>query len=306
VAINVMTWVWGSSRSKLSARLVLLAIADYANGEDGDGAWPGIKTLATKANISVTAVHAALKTLVELGELEIIYGGGKRTPNGPTNAYRVIMRTYPSSTSPDITDGDDPRSGTPTESVPRADSAPVPDQHGYGFGTPAVSAPLPNWAEGVPISADGVPNPGRGGTDSVPRTVLKPPTEPSVNRPGSPPADGPPDSSPHSPAETPPAHAGTVVSAYVDGAIAAQQPEPTASLKARVGKQARAMLAEGTPIGRLTTAAWRMGAAGWNDLGVQVQRDAATANGNGQRPGGGGRQYQNDTPSPTSVEEMLA
>jgi hypothetical protein len=66
------------------------------------------------------------------------------------------------------------------------------------------------------------------------------------------------------------------------------------------------MLAEGTPIGRLTTAAWRMGAAGWNDLGVQVQRDAATANGNGQRPGGGGRQYQNDTPSPTSVEEMLA
>lgn len=42
------------------------------------------------------------------------------------------------------------------------------------------------------------------------------------------------------------------------------------------------MLAEGTPIGRLTTAAWRMGAAGWNDLGVQVQRDAATVNGNGQ------------------------
>lgn len=66
------------------------------------------------------------------------------------------------------------------------------------------------------------------------------------------------------------------VEAYVRGAAAAGQPEPAPSLRSRVGKQAAAMAAR-TPVDVLLTAAEHMGAAGWHDLAVQVQRDAATS-----------------------------
>ena len=74
---------------------------------------------------------------------------------------------------------------------------------------------------------------------------------------------------------------GTVVAAYVDGARESGQPDPAASLRARVGKQARQLLAEGYDIGVLIAAAKHMGAGEWNDLAVQVRKDAAASNGPG-------------------------
>ena len=82
-------------------------------------------------------------------------------------------------------------------------------------------------------------------------------------------------------ASPPDANPGTVVGAYVDGARDAGQPDPAASLRARVGKQARQLLAEGYDIAALITAAKRMGAGEWNDLAVQVRKDAAASNGQG-------------------------
>ena len=84
-----------------------------------------------------------------------------------------------------------------------------------------------------------------------------------------------------------------IVAAYVDGAKAAGQPVPSASLKARVGRQARELLREHTPSDVLVRAADHMGRVGWNDLAVQVQRDAAAANGNS--PAGGHQTYRNPT-----------
>lgn len=75
------------------------------------------------------------------------------------------------------------------------------------------------------------------------------------------------------------AHIGTVVAAYVDGATGAGQPAPASSLRARVGKQARQLLADGYSIEALMAAAQHMGAGEWNDLAVQVRKDAAAANG---------------------------
>lgn len=78
------------------------------------------------------------------------------------------------------------------------------------------------------------------------------------------------------------ANVGTVVAAFVDGATGAGLQAPAASIRARVGKQARQLLAEGLPIGKLTDSARRMGAGEWNDLAVQVRKDDAAVN--GKRP----------------------
>lgn len=78
-------------------------------------------------------------------------------------------------------------------------------------------------------------------------------------------------------------NAGEVVAAYVDGALAATLPRPDESLRKRVGKQAGEIMARGTAtFDALLTAAWNMGAIGWNDLAVQLQRDAAAAKGSGE------------------------
>lgn len=74
---------------------------------------------------------------------------------------------------------------------------------------------------------------------------------------------------------------GDVVAAYVDGARSGGQPDPASSLRARVGKQARQLLAEGIEASTLIDSARSMGRGQWNDLAVQVRKDAAERNGNG-------------------------
>jgi hypothetical protein len=92
-------------------------------------------------------------------------------------------------------------------------------------------------------------------------------------------------------------HAGDVVAAFVSGAVNAGQPEPATSLRARVGKQARQMLAEGYDAETLINSARNMGAGEWNDLAVQVRKDAAAATGGTSKPGGH-QPYRNpDDPS---------
>lgn len=75
---------------------------------------------------------------------------------------------------------------------------------------------------------------------------------------------------------------GDVVAAYMDGARGGGQPAPAASLRARVGRQAKQMLAEGYSIETLVASARTMGAGEWNDLAVQVRKDAAASNGSGR------------------------
>src|SRR6266545_3617984 len=90
MSVKVMAWVWEHSRSKLGARLVLLAIADHANG-DGVDAFPSIAQLMHKTGLSERAVQKAVGELAELGELQVAFGGGR----GRTNRYRVLMVDRP-------------------------------------------------------------------------------------------------------------------------------------------------------------------------------------------------------------------
>jgi len=93
-------------------------------------------------------------------------------------------------------------------------------------------------------------------------------------------------------------HVGDVVASYVDGAVSSGQPPPPSSLRARVGKQARALLADGFGIEELIKSAYRMGTGEWNDLAVQVRKDAAPG---AVKPGH--QPYQN--PPDSAYEEKL-
>jgi len=179
VAIAVIEWVWNNSRSRHGARLVLLAIADCANSADGTGAWPSIKELARKAAISPTAVHAAIRSLIELGELKVELNAGKAGPTGTTNSYQVIMINYQDA----VTQRNNPPRNPPAKSAPRTDSAPLPKRNPCEISTPAESAPLPiSDGGGAESSMEGVPISDGGGAESVPGTVLNQHLEPSRNR----------------------------------------------------------------------------------------------------------------------------
>lgn len=101
-----------------------------------------------------------------------------------------------------------------------------------------------------------------------------------------------PEAKPDASAHWPPRHVGDVVAAYVDGARAGKQPDPASSLRARVGRQAGELVADGFSLEVLATAAKRMGAGEWNDLAVQVRKDAATAAGAGSPAGPQARRQQ--------------
>jgi hypothetical protein len=242
VGVNMTDWVWKHSRSKLAARLALLAIADYAHDEeDGADAWPSITTLATKTNLSITALRAAIKTLVDMGELEVIPLQGKRTPNGMTNRYRMLRPDYGHPRPKAKRDRGRPQppdTGSETAGVP--DPTPSPDgvqirpQYGVENSTRADSAPL---ADSVP---PGVRIPGPGGTDSVPRTVREPLGE--LKNP--PPPDGA-ASNVTALRDYDPLSAQGMLQAWLDNCDARGWGRPAPSRFGRAARQLKSMLAAG-------------------------------------------------------------
>lgn len=157
-----MTWVWEHSRSKLSARLVLLAIADHANG-DGLDAYPSTVQLMRKTGLSERAVQKAVAELVELGELHVSAGGGR----GNTNRYRVLMVERP-----DEVDEVNPADPAPFENP--ADPAPFdgnPAQKTPYSGNPAEKTPYS--CPETPQSTTGNPAESAPGTKREPRATVK-------------------------------------------------------------------------------------------------------------------------------------
>lgn len=86
MSIKVMTYLWEYSRQKGSALLLLLAIADHAH-DDGEGAYPSVKTLAGKVRMTERNVQRLLNVLEASDELEIQRGAG---PKG-CNLFRVTF-----------------------------------------------------------------------------------------------------------------------------------------------------------------------------------------------------------------------
>jgi helix-turn-helix protein len=86
VSFKTVETVLEHSKSRGSARMVLVVIAECANHEGSD-AWPAVETIAHRAGISRASVYRQLKTLAELGELEVDSKGGKHG----CNRYRVTL-----------------------------------------------------------------------------------------------------------------------------------------------------------------------------------------------------------------------
>jgi hypothetical protein len=147
MSVRVMGWVWQSSRSKGTDRLVLLAIADCAS-DDGGNAYPSMSTLVDKTGYGERTVQEAIRRLDKLGELEIT------AKVGSSNRYRVVM-----------TGGADP--------------APPQNPHPRRSRTPAD--PAPRGAVAAPPPPQ-IPHPG--GAATAPITVLEPSVEPSLNQEG--------------------------------------------------------------------------------------------------------------------------
>jgi hypothetical protein len=78
-----------------------------------------------------------------------------------------------------------------------------------------------------------------------------------------------------------PPHVGDIVAAFADGATSAGLQNPPANIRARVGKDARQLIAEGYDPVFLVDCARRMGPTGFNDLTIQARKDDAAENSTG-------------------------
>ena len=85
VSARLVGLVWDGSTHKGSELLVLLAIADNANGEK-DEAYPSVGYLAEKTRLSRRNVQYVLKALYASGELEVVKEGGW---GNRANVYRL-------------------------------------------------------------------------------------------------------------------------------------------------------------------------------------------------------------------------
>jgi Helix-turn-helix domain len=107
VSVDCLSWVFKHSESEGTARLVLLVLADHA-GQGGWVCYPSIKRIAERAKASESAVHRAIRTLVELGEVEIdrqgAYDERIRKDKRP-NLYRIIPTNGVPLTTPGESDG---------------------------------------------------------------------------------------------------------------------------------------------------------------------------------------------------------
>lgn len=147
MSLTVTKAVWKHSKAKLNARLVLLALADYASEEKvkrGDAAiaYPSQQTLADMCGCSRSTVELALVALEEAGEIE-------RTGTRHWGKYRGSVE-YEVLPAVDLLDDDltDLRSPDLTDSrSPRDDEDPyLTDSRGL----PDRSSELPDRFSAVP------------------------------------------------------------------------------------------------------------------------------------------------------------
>lgn len=78
--------VWKESAAEGGARLVLLALAHFAN-DDGD-AWPSVPSLAGRTRMTERNVQLCLRQLQTTGEITLSKGGGRSV----TNRYRITLK----------------------------------------------------------------------------------------------------------------------------------------------------------------------------------------------------------------------
>jgi Helix-turn-helix domain len=79
MSVAMLSRVWKHSKARLGDRLVLLALADFA--DDAGEAWPSVETLAKKSRLSERETRYALRRLERSGELKTLPNKGPRGCN---------------------------------------------------------------------------------------------------------------------------------------------------------------------------------------------------------------------------------
>lgn len=147
MSFKVTKWAWARSESRNGARLVLLALADRA---DDDGfAWPSIEDLCERTKLSPRAVQKAITNLVELGELKVESGGGRRV----RNRYTITPKPR---TSDGVTDEYPGPSDGVTDGKPRTSDGVSPKEtpH-FEAETPHFATETPSFEHGNPVKSAG-------------------------------------------------------------------------------------------------------------------------------------------------------
>lgn len=150
MSIEMVNYVWNTSKHSGSALLTLLAIADYA-GDDGR-AWPSIDTLCKKTRLSERQTIRILKKLEGSGELGVDHR--RNIGNIYTVITDIMTVSNPITDIPDITSSDTTTPITDTmESVdPLVTSNKVTKLTNYGDKDPEIEA----FLQRVPESTRGL------------------------------------------------------------------------------------------------------------------------------------------------------
>lgn len=132
MSIRAIQAVWDRTRAGGSMRLLLLALADFAD-EDGYS-WPSIETLAQRAGRSERQVRRLIGIAIELGELEAHRAGGLTTSRyWLTPGGAPLRGVTPASgggghVRPPRGDTHDPRGGTPVSPDPSIEPSREPSE----------------------------------------------------------------------------------------------------------------------------------------------------------------------------------
>lgn len=85
MSFKVAAYVWKHSKHRGTSKLLLIALADFAN--DNGICWPSAATLAERINESERHTRALIKQLVDSGDLIAVAGGGR----GKTTRYGIVV-----------------------------------------------------------------------------------------------------------------------------------------------------------------------------------------------------------------------
>lgn len=132
MSIKIMSRVWEADKLDITDKMILLAMADYAD-DSGGGIWPSIPTLAKKCSITERALQARLANMRNDGWLLI--DGTKPVRGGQVNVYRINLdakwcTTFtgaPRSPVKQASESGEPRSPNPYD--PSKERAPDETQH---------------------------------------------------------------------------------------------------------------------------------------------------------------------------------
>jgi DNA-binding transcriptional regulator YhcF (GntR family) len=93
MGIEYYKYVWKNYKKQGGHKLVMLALADYANDETGE-CWPSIATLAEMVCVSDRQVQKILADLKQSGDIDVKVAHGRTN----TNTYRIIKKGEPQDT----------------------------------------------------------------------------------------------------------------------------------------------------------------------------------------------------------------